>query len=190
MDKTQLTYKDKLISQIRDAHGKVTYSERMHIEQYLFLEKLNKRIKYARIVLSAISISGFICAVVVEETIAVWVGGIFAILLLAINLFYKDFNVASDMSKHRAVSDGLWLIRERYVSLLTDFESLDDDEIIRQRDELQTKTGDVYKDAPKTGKSAFAKAQNALKINSEQFFSDDELNKLLPEHLRFSKDTE
>ena len=186
MNECQISYKEKLLSQIREAYGKITYTERAQIEQYLYLEKLNKRIKYAQIILSAISTGGFIGAVVSNEVIVAWVGGIFSMLLLAINLFYKDFNISSDMSKHRKSSDDLWIIREQYVSLLTDFDNLDETKIVEKRDELQSKTADIYKVAPKTDSRVFRKVQAALKVKEEQFFSDDELDKLLPAHLRFS----
>ena len=187
MSKKHSRHKEKLLSQIRDEYGKVTYTERAQIEQYLYLKKLNKRIKYTQISLSAISTGGFIGAVVSNEMIAVWIGGIFATLLLAINLFYKDFNIASEMSQHRKSSDNLWLIRGQYVSLLTDFDSLKKSEIARKRDKLQLKIGNIYKESPKTDSKVFKKVQTALKVNEEQFFSNDELDKLLPEHLRFSK---
>jgi len=181
-----LSHREKLFSQISDAYGKVTYSERTHIEQYFYLEKLNRRIKYVQIVLSAIATTGFIGAVVSNEMIVVWVGGIFATLLLITNLFYKDFNIASDMNQHRKSSDALWLIREQYISLLTDFDTLEKIEITQKRNELQSKTSDIYEESPKTNSKAFKKAQAALKVNKEQYFTNDELDNLLPVHLRFS----
>jgi len=184
MDKNCSTHKDRLLSQIRDAYGKVTYSERVHIEQYKYLDYFNKGIKYARIALSAISTTGFIGAIATNEIIAVWIGGVFSILLLVINLFYGNFNIAHDMGLHKKASDELWVIREKYVSLLTDYNSLSEAEIQKQRDELICATSDIYKEVPKTGNRVFSKAQKALKINGEQFFADDELNYLLPKHLR------
>ena len=183
MDKNA-THKEKLISQIRDSYGKVVYSERIHVEQYKHLDFFNNCLKYIRITLSAISTIGFIGAVVTNEVLALWIGGIFSMLLLAINLFYGNFNIAHDMGLHRKAADELWAIREKYVSLLTDFDKLAEAEIQSQRDELLSETGDIYKSVPKTGKRAFSKAQIALKINGEQFFEDGELNNLLPKHLR------
>lgn len=184
MDKNCSTYKEKLISQIRDAYGKVVYSERIHVEQYKYLDFFNKCLKYIRITLSAISTIGFIGAVVTNEVLALWIGGIFSMLLLAINLFYGNFNIAHDMGLHQKAADELWIIREKYVSLLTDFNELSEAEIQNQRDELLSQTSNVYKGVPKTGNRVFLKAQKALKINGEQFFEDSELNNLLPKHLR------
>jgi len=185
MDKNLMSYKEKLMSQIRDAHGKISYSERVHIEQYLHLEKVNKIMKYVKIALMAFSTSGFIGAIATNEIVAVWIGGIFAILLSTANLYYKDFDIARDMGLHRKASDDLWAIREKYVSLLTDFDELSEDNARKRRDELQNEADSVYKEAPKTGSVAFKKAKIALKVNNEQHFTDEELNNLAPKHLRF-----
>ena len=181
------SHKEKLLAQVREAYGKVAYSERCHLEQYFSLDILNKRIKYTQIIFSSLSTLGFIGAVIGNETIATWVGGFFAVLLLAINLFYKDFNISHEMSQHRKAADELWLIREKYLSLLTDFDILDDASLIEKRDELQSQTDVIYRNMPKTNSKSFAKAQKALKENEEQFFSDDELNKMLPKTHRIQK---
>ena len=57
-------------------------------------------------------------------------------------------------------------------------------EICARRDELQIMTAEVYKTAPKTDSKSYSAAQKALKKDEEQFFSREELNLLLPEHLR------
>ena len=190
MTTNESNHRIKLIHQIRDAYGNVVYTERTQLEQHLYLEKLNKGIKYFQIILSAISTVGFIGAVVNDEVVAVWIGGVFAALLLATNLFFKDFNIMSDMNQHRKTADELWSIKEQYKSLLTDFDSLSESAIIQKRDELQFQTSDVYKNMLKTGKRPFKLAQKALKVNKESFFSDDELNRLLPSHLRLSDTSE
>ena len=53
-----------------------------------------------------------------------------------------------------------------------------------KRDELQLKTHEVYQNAPKTDNRSYSEAQKALKSDEEQFFTTDELDRLLPSHLR------
>ena len=43
---------------------------------------------------------------------------------------------------------------------------------------------DIYKAAPRTNAKAYAAAQKALKEAEELFFTDEELNKMLPKQLR------
>ena len=60
------------------------------------------------------------------------------------------------------------------------------DEIREERDALNDELEDIYKGAPRTNSRAYAAAQKALKSHEELFFSEAELNKMLPEKLRRS----
>lgn len=122
-----------------------------------------------------------------DETALTCVGGIFSTLLLALNLYFKDFNLNADITRHSTVANALWSIRESYVSLLTDFPNMTNAEICNRRDELQTMTAEVYKSAPKTDSKAYAMTQKALKTEEEQFFGENELDMILPPHLRSNK---
>ena len=80
--------------------------------------------------------------------------------------------------------DLLWKIREEYVSLLTDFEVLNMDEIMEKRDELQNRTAEVYSNSPRTDSKSYKEAQKALKTEEEQTFSEKEIDVMLPNSIR------
>ena len=58
------------------------------------------------------------------------------------------------------------------------------EEIVRKRDELLDESSEIYCAAPLTDGKSYAAAQAALKTNEEQFFTQEELNRMLPAHLR------
>ena len=57
-------------------------------------------------------------------------------LALAYVIYQLSFNPEKEAERHRAAAKELWLIRERYLALLTDFAELSDEVIRRRRDEL------------------------------------------------------
>ena len=67
---------------------------------------------------------------------------------------------------------------------MTDFDEISIEEKVRKRDELLDESSEIYCDAPLTDEKSYAAAQAALKTNEEQFFTLEELNKMLPAHLR------
>ena len=180
-------HRDALKTQIREAYGRVVYTYTTHLKMMNRLTAQNILMRYAQIILSAISTGGFVGAIITNETLMTCIGGVFSTLLLAINLFFKDFNLLSEIKQHRDASDDLWMIREDYISLLTDFETLDEAEIAKKRDALQKQTYEIYKKSPKTDSKSYAQARKALKEGEEQFFTPDELDGMLPSHLRISK---
>lgn len=98
------------------------------------------------------------------------------------------FDPGGTAQKHRDTATNLWVIRESYLSLLTDLrmQAITSEEAIKQRDELQRKLAAVYRGAPHTNAKAYSQAQNALKKNEDYTFSDAEIDKFVPSSLKKS----
>lgn len=176
----------KLESQIREAYGRVVYTQTCHDKIISRLVKTNNRIKLWQIVLSAITTSGFIVAIFSEDKIASVLGAIISLILLVLNSYVKNFNLVEISQEHKVASDCLWKIREEYVSLITDFDILELEVIMKKRDELQERTAEVYSSSPRTDGKSYSEAQKALKYNEEQTFSENEIDIMLPNSIRRS----
>lgn len=180
-------YRGELEVQLKEAYGRVVYTYTSHLKFMNMLNKKNRRLKYAQIILSAISSTGFFATIIFDKIALAFFSGIVSLILLCLNLYYKDFNLSENIKQHRMASDKLWLIREKYTSLLTDINVKNIEDIVNQRDTLQQETADIYSTSPKTNSKSYKEAQKALKYEEEQYFSQEELNKMLPEHLRNKK---
>ncbi|MFR0858972.1 MAG: SLATT domain-containing protein [Christensenellales bacterium] len=174
----------KLESQIREAYGRVTYTQTCHDKFINRVISLNDQIKIWQIILSAITTSGFIVAIFSDNKVASILGALVSLVLLILNTYTKNFNLIESAQEHKSASDLLWKIREEYVSLLTDFEILEIEEIMRKRDELQERTATVYSNSPRTDAKSYAAAQKSLKCEEEQTFSDEEIDNMLPNSIR------
>ena len=160
----------KLESQIREAYGRVTYSQTCHDKFINQTVKLDNNIKIWQIVLSGVTTSGFVMSIFSNNNIANILGAIVSLALLILNTYIKNFDLSGIAREHKKASDLLWKIREEYVSLLIDFEMLEADEIIKKRDELQERTWEVYSNSPRTNAKSYKAAQKALKCEEEQTF--------------------
>jgi len=123
-------------------------------------------------------------AIFSDDNVASILGALFSLVLLILNTYTKIFNLIESAQEHKSASDLLWKIREEYVSLLTDFEMLGADEIMKKRDELQERTSNVYSNSPRTDAKSYAAAQKALKTEEEQTFSEEEIDNMLPNSIR------
>lgn len=174
----------KLESQIREAYGRITYTQTCHDKIISRLLKKHNRIKLWQIILSAITTTGFIITILSESIIASALGAIVSLILLIMNSYVKNFNLLEEVQDHTVASDFLWKIREEYVSLLTDFDILESEVIMGKRDELQERTAKVYSNSPRTDGKSYAEAQKALQYDEEQTFSENEINIMLPNSIR------
>lgn len=184
MEANSQYYDSALYNQIEDAYGKLVYT---YTTQIIHAGRIYKRyigLKWSQIILSAISTGGFIGTLITNQILLTWIGGICSTILLILNAYFKDIDLSNIYKKHLETSNQLWLLREQLLSLLTDFPALSREDVVIRRDSLQSQLAKAYNNAPLTDSKSYSMAQDALKHNEAQFFTRDELNKLLPESLR------
>ena len=168
--------REKLKNQITDAAGNVLYTYSAHWIIVNRLKIVNKGIKVAQIVLTAITTGGFLSSLISGISWLSWVGGLSSALALFLNLYLLNFRVAEDIEKHTNAANELWDIREQYKSLLIDFDALSDDLIREKRDNLTEAVGKVNKTYPGTDNKSFKKAQKSI---GRYTFDNGEAEKLL-----------
>lgn len=187
MENINILQKEKLESQIRNEYGKVMYTYTAHWKDIDMISDKMDFIKWGEIILSLLTTGGILG--IIFGT-CVWFEKIAALssaALLGFNLYFKEFDLVDKVNRHRFTADLLWNMLRNYESLLTDLPILSINEINEKRDKFQNELSMIYKTAPPTSSDAYTEAQKALKVNKEQYFTDIELDKLLPPHLRKSK---
>jgi len=184
MEQNSQAYKYELYQQIQDEYGKLVFTYTCHLKFANRIQKKNVRVKWLQIILSAITTGGFLGVIISDKQVLAWTGGICATILLALSAYLKDINLSEIRDRHVQTSNSLWKLREEYVSVLTDFEYLPVETIISKRDKLLNSTAEIYDSAPLTDNKSYLEAQDALQNKEEQYFTQDELNVMLPIHLR------
>ena len=178
--------RDLIEGQLRACYGRVVYSHKTHEKCADILLEHLARIKLWQIVLSSITTAGFIAAIFGTGPPGAVIGVVVSTALLVLNAYTKNYDLGELAQKHRQAAADLWLIREKYLALITDLrvvkESLD--EITNHRDALLEDLHGVYLGAPSTTYPAYKKAQEALQQYDEMTFSDAEIDRLLPRELK------
>lgn len=173
--------------QLKESYGRLLYSYTTHNKESQIIEKQIKLYNWCEIILSAVTTTGLISALFTSENsqnISIITSLILSTILLVIRLINPNDILKKKMESHKNAANSMWIIKEQYLSLLTDLPYLDINCIIEKRDELVKKVDLIYCGVPQTSNKAYAQAQKALKENEEQFFTKEEQNKMLPEHLR------
>ena len=175
-----------LDAQLREAFGRVVYTHKAHEKQAdILLARLSK-IKLGQIVLPAISTGGFVSMLVGTGWWGSLTGAICSAVLLALNLYTRNYDLGKQAQLHRDAAINIWSIREKYYSLITDLamgcESLSD--MQRNRDALADELKGIYVNLPSTTEAAYKKAHKALNLQEEMTFSVAEVDAFLPKVLR------
>jgi SMODS and SLOG-associating 2TM effector domain family 4 len=175
-----------LEGQLRECFGRVVYSHKTHEKAADILLKRLSRVKLWQIILSAVTTAGFIAAIFGVGTVGAIIGALVSAALLVLNAITKDYDLGEAAQKHRQAGADLWIIREKYLSLITDLRMGERpiEELQKGRDKLLEDLHAVYSGAPSTNYPAYKKAQEALKHLEDMTFSDAEIDAFLPKVLK------
>ncbi len=179
-----------LEGQLREMYGRAAYTHKTHqkmADGYIARYKL---IKLVEILLSAATTTSLLVALFGKSEVATAVGAVLSAILAGCALYFKEASLGEQAQLHTEVGAKLWGAREALLSLLVDLQDGRPVEEVRQeRDRLNAQLEDIYKAAPRTNSKAYGEAQEALKNAEELFFTEDELNKMLPRQLRSNAGT-
>jgi hypothetical protein len=172
--------------QLRECYGRAVYSHKTHEKCADILLNRLARIKLLQIVLSAITTGSFLTTILGSGKEAAVIGVVVSTFLLVLNAYAKNYDLGELAQKHKHAANDIWLIREQYLSLLTDVatRSKKDEEVLAERDRLVVALHAVYQGSPSTTYAAYRRAQKSLKHNEEMTFSDGEIDAFLPKQLR------
>jgi len=175
-----------LEGQLRECYGRVVYTHKTHEKCADILLGRLAKIKLWQIILSALSTGGFISTFLSDGSIGAVIGTIVSTILLVLTAYAKNYDLGELAQKHKQSANEIWLIREKYLSLLTDLAMGEKpiETLQLERDLLLESLHAAYNSAPSTTSEAYRKAQDALKTKEDLTFSDEEINAFLPKELR------
>jgi hypothetical protein len=173
-------------SQIREIYGRVVYTHKTHEKCADLLKNRSDCLKIIEILLSALTTTSILVVIFGDGCIFEFLAALFSTVLLCLTLYSKDFNLLAIAEKHKQAALNILEIREKLLSLLVDIRIGNKEiEILQlRRDELNEELVNTYRGAPKTINKAYQVASKALKENEEFTFTDEEIDKFLPESLR------
>ena len=166
----------KLKAQITDAAGNVQYTFIAHWNIVNRLKKQYLIIKIVQIVLTALAAGGFLTSLISSCSQLSWLGGLTSVIALGINLYMLNFSLPDSIKQHTDAANELWEVRERYKSLIVDFDSIEIDIVRKKRDELIRAVSDINKRYPGTDEDSFKKAQKDIE---KYEFIDGEATKVM-----------
>ena len=175
-----------LEGQLRECYGRVVYTHKTHEKCADILLGRLANIKIWQIILSALSTGGFISIFLSEDNAGAVLGATVSTILLVLTAYVKNYDLGELAQKHKQAATEIWLIREKYLSLLTDLAMGEKpiETLQEERDTLLESLHAAYNSAPSTTSEAYRKAQDALKTKEDLTFTDEEIDAFLPRELR------
>lgn len=172
-------YRKELKQKLIESAAKVVYTYTAHWKMVDHFESWNWKIKIGQIVFTGIASCGLLSLLFSNYPYFPIVCSAFAFMSLCLNLYSLHSNLPNQIKQHIDAANELWLIRESYMTLITDFDVLTTEKIRAQRDYLTAQVHHVNKTYPGTSPKSYSEAQIALKQKEEQTFNAGEAEKIL-----------
>lgn len=176
--------------QIRKCYGRVVYSHKTHEKCADILLSRLGHIKLGQIILSALTTGGILSTFFGSGNTGAGIGVVLSTVLLALNAYTKDYDIGEIAQKHKQAASDLWIIREGFLSLLTDIRIGDVslDKIRERRDALTKELHVAYAGSPSTNYKGYTRARKALQKLDDMTFSNAEIDVFLPQELKRGDD--
>ncbi len=177
-----------LRDQLRQMYGRAAYSQKTHQQMAGDCIMHYKRVKNIEIASAAIILACLLVAIFNDSHTAIVVGALLTTVWLGLTPYFKASSLAERAQKHTIVATKLLAAQEKLIRFLVDINCGRAIGEIRQvRDRLQEMLEEIYKSAPQTDSRVRHAEQKELTVDEEKFFSDEELDQLLPQQLRSNK---
>lgn len=175
---------------ILNKYGNIVYSYKTHEKSIERKIKYLLWIKWGNILLvGAILLILILQLLFPHKRVFLYIGIGLTIVEFIFVLIQLNFNLEKQIREHRITANKLWLIREKYLNLLTDIKNgnLSNKMIIEIRNKLDEEVANIYENAPQTSRKDYNKAKEALNSDEKPRADDKELKKFLPNHLKAQK---
>jgi len=153
---------DVLKKQLLKLYANVQYTFIAHWKIINRLDRRNKILKLVQILITALLTGGIINTIISGLSNLAWLGGVLSAVELGINLYTLDSAFTNQIKLHKDAADELWYVRERYESVLVDYDSHAKNEVRTIRDELIDKVNKINKHYPGTDVKGFKQAKKHI----------------------------
>lgn len=176
-------------AQLRQKLASIVWTHKIQEKQAdIYLNKYNL-LETIRIIILAITTSGIVSCIFVDE---VWIKIITAILSaisLFISTYLKSYDLKGLHQRHKETAIQLLELREDIISTICDIKcnNISKEDSIEKRNLINNKYLSICKNSLDAKNKAIKKASKALKVTQDNTYSDEEIDSYLPVELRKNK---
>jgi len=148
-------------------------------EKYSTLENIN-------ILVASLASCGIVSTIFCSNLLTKIVAAILSFVTLSITTYFKSFDPKNREKQCKYTANRLVVVRNDLLHVITEIhmKSRSVDEINHDYVQILNKLHEIYIEAPSTTKEAVDRASEALKINKEYTYTEEEIDHFLPPSLR------
>ncbi len=176
----------KLLDLVRQNFASVVWTHKIQEKQSEIYEDKYKKIECANIFTAALTSCGVFSTFYQDF----WLFKVLTILLSFVTVFIASYMKSFDFKTlgkgNKEYANKFLVIRNKLLSVIADIHLMKKpvEEIQEQFETILNELNEYYVNAPTTTDKAVSKASEALKVNKDYTFTNEEIDRFLPESLR------
>ena len=176
----------KLLDLVRQSYASVVWTHKIQEKQAEIYEKKYKRIECANIFTAAITSCGVFSSFYQDF----WLIKVLTILVSFATVFIasymKSFDYKTMGKENKEYANRFLVIRNKLQSVIAEIHLMEKpiEEIQECVETILNELNECYVNAPSTTEKAVSRASDALKVNKDYTFTNEEIDGFLPQSLR------
>ena len=170
---------------VRTSFAGVVWSHKIQEKQADIYTERYKYLEFIRIIVSSITSCGVISLLFLDELWIKLISTFLSLIVVAISAIFKSFSMQELCASHKKAAHSLLVVRDKYQHLLMKIRAGQKTytELDVEYAALEIEKHQAYAGSPTTTEKAVKLAKQALEIKKDNSYSDEEINKFLPDML-------
>ena len=181
-----ITEYQKLLDLVRQNFASVVWTHKIQEQQAEMYEEQYKRIEFINIFAAALTSCGVFTTFYQDELWVKIVTIILSFITLFITAYLKSFDLKSMAGENKEYANKFLVIRNKMLSVIAELHMMKAslEELQNKYEIILSESNEIYISAPSTNNKAVKRAKIRLEVDKDYTFTDEEIDRFLPDSLR------
>ena len=175
-----------ILDEVRQNYASVVWAHKVQEKQSDIYLNRYKWIEIINILAGSLTSCGIITTIFIDTLIMKIITAVLSFITIFIAAYYKSFDLKELQKNHKSAANHFIVERNNLLHVISDLHLMKKSpcEIQQVYEEIMDRVNELYVNAPATSNEALTKAEKSLRVNKEYTYSDEEIDKYLPESLK------
>lgn len=175
-----------LLDEVRQNFASAVWTHKIQEKQADIYHEKYKKLETINIVIAALTSCGIVSTIFCDSIWTKIIAAIFSFITVSITAYFKSFNIKGMEKQNKEYANKFLVIRNRLLHVIFDIymreKSIEDINSIYVG--IMDELNELYISSPSTTQKAVERATEALNVNKEYTYTDEEIDNFLPPMFR------
>lgn len=175
-----------LLDEVRQNYASVVWTHKIQEKQSDIYHEKYAKLETANILAASATSCGIVSTIFCDNIWAKIIAAVLSFVTITITAYFKSFDIKEMEKQNKEYANKFLVVRNRLLHIICDIhmKKRSVDEINVEYISIMDELNELYVSAPSTTQEAVDRASEALKVNKEYTYTDEEIDNFLPPTLR------